>query len=189
MGTRLSELMKGSATPVPNTETKSLPVALGYSLLNWLVPGLGFFLVKDRFRGVLLFVLINGIFALGLFFDGYVYVPSLKLGPEFNVVAILTFFVQASHGFGTGILLFLDGKDWGIAKLLVRAPGAPYSDLGSFHLLVAGGLNYFASVRLYDLLRGYEEPKSPSEMKKSANANIEHDSATSSKSAENKGNK
>lgn len=151
--------LKGSATPVPNTETKSLPAALGYSLINWLVPGLGFLLVGERLRGVILFILINGVFALGLFFDGYVSLPSFKFGPEFNLVSILTFIVQSAHGAGTGLLLVLQGQENALSKLLIRNPGAAYSDLGSFHLLVAGGLNYFASVRLFDLLTGYEEPK------------------------------
>ena len=34
------------------------------------------------------------------------------------------------------------------------APGAASADLGAFHRAVAGGLNYFACVRLWDFLRG-----------------------------------
>ncbi|MGF1574085.1 MAG: DUF6677 family protein [Sumerlaeia bacterium] len=168
--------MKGSATPVPNVELKSTPEALGYSLINWLVPGLGFILVGDRFRGLLLFFVINGIFGLGIFFDGYVYLPSFKLGPEFNIVSILTFIVQGAHGLGAGLLLLLSGGENFLSNIFVRSPGAPYSDLGSFHLLVAGGLNYFASVRLFDLLTGYEEPKSTKEKAVSEKSETPEDS-------------
>ncbi|MCB2155185.1 hypothetical protein KQI84_09880 [bacterium] len=136
-------------------ERQSVPVALLYCLVNWLVPGAGFLLAKDYRRGWLLFALLNGCFVLGLALHGTANLPSFHWGsPTFNIVAVLSFLVQIWHGGGTLLLLAVQHVGGPLAGLLLRDPGWAYADLGTFHLLVAGGLNYFATVRLYDLLAG-----------------------------------
>lgn len=125
-------------------------MAVVLSLLNWLVPGTGYVLAGDVLRGAILFVLLNGCFALGLWWNGFILVPPAWKDPSFNIVSFLTFVVQMFHGGGT--LLEIWCSRTGNLPMLVRDPGATYSDLGALHLLVAGGLNYFASVRLFDLL-------------------------------------
>jgi hypothetical protein len=135
-----------------------LPVALGYCLANWLVPGVGFLLARDWARGIGILVLINGVFLLGLVFDGYMTVPAMSpRDPSFNIFAALTFIVQLWHGGGVLAVFGAESMGGALAGLLVRDPGGAYSDLGAFHFAVAGGLNYFATVRLYDLMRSGDE--------------------------------
>ncbi|MCC5877313.1 MAG: hypothetical protein JJU11_13910 [Candidatus Sumerlaeia bacterium] len=139
----------------------SMIPAMGLCLANWIVPGLGYLLVRDFARGLALLVLINGCFAMGLFYSGYVLVPVFSYrDPEFNIVSLLTYISQAFHGGGWALLQglhSLSGENGEGLFNLHRMASRPYSDLGVFHLVVAGGLNYFATVRLYDLLAGNPE--------------------------------
>lgn len=128
------------------------PQALALCAANWIVPGLGFLLAGDRRRALWLFGLINGVFVAGLAFNGYIYMPPMSpRAPDFNIVATLTFIVQACNA-GFTMMILWAGKAG--VDLLARPAGAAFADLGAFHLLVSGGLNYFATVRLYDLLTG-----------------------------------
>ena len=140
----------------------SVPAALGLCLLNWLIPGLGFALCKDWRRACVLFVLINICFAIGVLLGGTILPPlSWKpFTPDFNVVAVLTYLSQSFHGAGWLVLQALHGAAAETPDAyfnLRRMAASTYGDLGSFHLVVAGGLNYFATVRLYDLLAGSPE--------------------------------
>lgn len=136
---------------------KPIP-SLGLCALNWVIPGLGFLLAGDMVRGVSLLVLINGVFAAGLLFGGYIYVPPMMMGQEgFNIVALLTFLVQVCHGGGTGLILLAQQVGEPLENLLVRNAGAPFSDLGALHFTVAAALNYFATTRLWDYLTGRVE--------------------------------
>ncbi len=111
--------------------------------------------VGDRKRGIALFVLVNAIFFAGLAFDGYLYVPPfLPRTPGFNIVATLTFIVQACNGGLCALVLAAADTKLPLLGLLARDPGTAWADLGAVHFLVSGGLNYFATVRLYDLLTG-----------------------------------
>ena len=136
---------------------------------NCLIPGLGFALCKDYSRAALLFVSLNGCYLAGMAWGGYVLAPQswVPMTPEFNLVTALTYLTQAFHG--SGWLLQQALQIAGGRQLLAEEPGffarfalqrmgaLPYSDLGCFHLIVAGGLNYFATVRLYDLTAGVPE--------------------------------
>jgi hypothetical protein len=131
-------------------------------LLNWLVPGAGYIAVKDVARGVTLFVVINLCFAIGLMLGGYILEPASwrPLTPQFNLVGVLTYLSQAFHGGGWLLLRFLQdaSADTPQAFFNIEHQAArTYADLGAFHLVAAGALNYFATVRLYDLLAGTPE--------------------------------
>jgi hypothetical protein len=146
-------------SPLPRT---SVATALAVCLANWLVPGLGYVLCRDVTRGVILFITINACFAIGLYFGGYILIPPswTPTNPNFNLVTVLTYLVQAFHGGGWLALQALHHVSAGDTEALFnlkRMAASTYSDLGAFHLVVAGGLNYFASVRLYDLLAGSPE--------------------------------
>jgi len=160
-------------TPYPR---KSKPVALCLALANWIIPGLGYFLVKDNRKAIGLFLIINGIFLLGLFaYDAYIYIPSfVPRTPEFNIVAILTLLAQLCHGVGTVGLILLEKASGGEFNLLVRDPGQTYSDIGSFHLLVAGVLNYFACMKLYDDLTGWVDPEEEEKKRKKKSSEKEN---------------
>jgi hypothetical protein len=132
--------------------------ALGLCLVNWLVPGAGYLAAGDRVRGLSFLFLLNGCFILGLVLDGIILTPSLPNSPSFNIVAALTFLVQVFHGGGTlGVVLAQRFEEAGVLGLLARSGTGAYADLGAFHLLVAGGLNYLACVQLWDFLTGSED--------------------------------
>lgn len=126
--------------------------------MNWLVPGLGYYLCGDRRRSLALFFIINGCFAMGLFYGGFILTPVWSFrDPEFNIVSLLTYIAQGFHGGGWLLTqaLHLQASESASALFnLHRMSAKAYSDLGVFHMVVAGGLNYFATVRLFDLLAG-----------------------------------
>lgn len=148
----------------------SFPIAISLCFLNWLIPGAGYIACKDYKRGIALFLITVGCFAIGLFLGGYVLRPEWSWrSPEFNFVAILTYIAQAFFGagwLGLQLLHTVSEQDPDAFFNLHRlAGGQAYSDLGVFHLVVAGGLNYFATVRLYDLVAGSPELTESSSVK------------------------
>lgn len=141
---------------------KPVPHAMALCLLNWVIPGAGYIGVGDVARGVTLFILINATFATGVWMGGYILEPASwrPFTAEFNLVGILTYIVQAFHGGGWFLLDWLQdaaAADMGAFFNQKAQAVRTYSDLGVFHLITAGGLNYFATVRLYDLLAGTPE--------------------------------
>lgn len=154
--------MASGAAVAAHAPTCSALMAFGLCVVNWLIPGAGFLAAGDWRRGLPLLCLINSVFLAGLAFSGYVLVPAFSpADPTFNIFAVLTFLVQLFHGAGClGHLGLSHILSPGGAAALLGRPGAAYADLGSFHLAVAGGLNYFACVRLWDFLRG-EGPSAP----------------------------
>ena len=134
-------------------------MALALCAANWLIPGLGYILSRDMARGATLFILINLCFAIGILMGGYILAPVswAPFTPNFNLVGILTYLSQAFHGGGWLGLQGLQraaASDTSAYFNLTALGSKPYADLGAFHLVVAGGLNYFATVRLWDLLAG-----------------------------------
>lgn len=127
-------------------------------LLNLLIPGAGYLAARDVRRGVFLFLLLNGVFFLGLAYDGYMYVPPFsRSNPAFNIVSLLIFIAEACHLGGTALLIVAEKIGGALGGILVRNPGGAYSDIGTLHFVVGGILNYFATVRLWDLLAGNVE--------------------------------
>lgn len=122
--------------------------------LSWLVPGYGFFVHGLRRRALILFLAIEGTFALGCMLKGGVFLPEFRWGHEgFNIVTLLTFFTQMFNGGGAILSLLpeLAGRRWAI---LPYDESYCFADLGSFYLLVAGGLNYFVLMSTYDHFYG-----------------------------------
>lgn len=99
--------------PIPVTPgtlpRKSVPVALAWCTLNWLIPGLGYLLAGDRVRALLLFLIINFCFVVGLLMGGYILAPGSwhPRAPEFNLVTILTYLSQSFNGLGWVLLQWL----------------------------------------------------------------------------------
>lgn len=123
-------------------------------LLSWLIPGYGFYRHGLRVRGLLLFVLIEATFLAGVMFQGAVLIPELNYRSEgFNLVAVLTFVTQMFNGLAA-CLSALGDLTGGAVKLLPGNELNQWSDLGTFYLLVSGGLNYFALTGTYDHFYG-----------------------------------
>jgi hypothetical protein len=140
---------------------KPAAIALQFCLLNWLVPGAGYMAAGDYKRGSALFVIINSILIGGIAYGGYVVNPQWNFrASDFNLVSLLTFIAQAFHGGGWLLLQWIEASAAGNAESAFNIQNLaikPFSDLGVFHLVVAGGLNYFATMRLYDLMAGNPE--------------------------------
>ncbi len=126
--------------------------------LSWLVPGYGFFVHGLRRRAILVFALIQVTFLAGIAFRGGVLVPEFRWNHEgFNIVSLLTFFTQIFNG-GAALISMLPeflGQKWAIFP---SDETSPWADLGSFFLLVAGGLNYFVLMSTYDHFYGRKRP-------------------------------
>jgi hypothetical protein len=134
-------------------------------VLSWLIPGIGFIAKGSIWRGLSLFVLINGTFALGLLLHGTVLIPQFRYSdPAFNIVSLLTFIGQIGDGGASLLTLARDQYYYG--KLLAGGGWLPYEmhpwfDLASLYLLVAGSANYFAVSNFYDRYLGRHNRPEP----------------------------
>lgn len=104
--------------------------------------------------------------SVGIAMGGYILPPVWNFrNPDFNPVALLTYLVQMFHGsmwLGLqGLQHAAEGTPSAFFNMQRLAATNSYSDIGSFHLVVAGGLNYHSTVRLYDLLTGSPELSAP----------------------------
>jgi hypothetical protein len=140
-------------------------------LSSWLVPGFGFFLYGRRARGLLFFFLLQGIFLVGVFLKGSVLLPDFNPAAEgFNLVTILTFVTQIFNG-GLAIISLLPEFAGPHFAIFPSNEAAPLADLGSFLLLVSGGMNYFVTVNTYDHFYGRK-----SQLASSAGTTVEEES-------------
>jgi hypothetical protein len=120
---------------------------------SWLVPGLGFLVKREYWRGVSLFLLINGTFLLGLLLHGNVIVPEFRYhDPGFNIVNLLTFFGELGNGGGSLLTLARMRFGWLDTPLTLFRPDETNAlfDLATLYLLVSGSANYFATTSFYD---------------------------------------
>ena len=153
---------------ISQSPANSLPAAApatagwGLLILNWLVPGAGFMIAGRGGRGLAQMLIVLTTFAIGLTLRGGVVWPVWIPGREgeFNLINNITFIIQM--GGGLPALLSLagslceslarSGPAAGIAALFGGFPEHPYFELGSYYLVVAGALNYFATCNFHDRL-------------------------------------
>lgn len=122
--------------PGENSTRSTLALVLG-----WLIPGGGHFLLGMWVRGMLLFVSVVSMFAIGLALKGKVY--SANTG---DVLDMLGFAGQLGLG-----MLFAAAKlmGWGADALTNTL-----SDYGTKFVVVAGLLNIIAAVDAHSLASG-----------------------------------
>jgi hypothetical protein len=125
-------------------------------IIGWLVPGAGFLFCGRWARGLAHLFIVGGTFALGLMLHGAVLWPTWSFrSEEFNLINNFTFLTQLGAGL-PAIASFL-AASWS------DLPGGPMSwlageashtnfELGTYYLIVAGALNYFAVGNLHDRL-------------------------------------
>lgn len=135
-----------NANPAPRAPRRA--AGWGMVFLNWALPGVGFILAGRKTRGLIQMGLVFVTFAIGLLLRGGV-IWSWGQDASFNLVNIITYIIQMGAGLPAIVSM--------VAHLNGYAPlgGVPphgYFELGSFYLVVAGALNYFATCNLYDRL-------------------------------------
>jgi hypothetical protein len=121
-------------------------------LMSWLLPGYGFLHNGRRWHALFVFVVLESTFLAGSMLQGSVLFPDFNFGSEgFNLVTILTFLTQMFNGL-LGLLSLL--PDIGGPAILPYNETHHWADLGSFYLLVSGGMNYFVLASTYDHFYG-----------------------------------
>jgi hypothetical protein len=144
------------------------PAIWGKVLINWLLPGSGFFLCGKPGRGFIQAILVCLTFLIGLLFHGGVSWPAWRpSSEEFNLINNFSFMIQLGGGLPALISLFPNlflELDTDLAPRLVRwsfiagKPQHAYYELGSFYLVVAGAINYFGACNLADRSLGRFRP-------------------------------
>ncbi|MGH9345084.1 MAG: DUF6677 family protein [Terriglobia bacterium] len=105
---------------------------------SWLVPGLGHWMLKRKWRALVLFAAIVAMFALGLLMQGQFFPPGSasyleRLGYLGELCAGLAMPVTKFFGYGGGNPFFVS------------------SDYGTAYLISAGMLNVLAILDAYDI--------------------------------------
>jgi hypothetical protein len=127
--------------------------------MAWLIPGLGHILQRDYRRGLILFVVTQSVFILGMMFHGAVLWPPINEHDwGFNAMNILTFAVQLGNGLASLLCLAISNH---FSEWAANARAHTLFELGSIYLLMAGAINSFTVGQLYDkfLRRGRPTPQ------------------------------
>lgn len=140
-------------------------------IIGWMFPGACFIMKKKYLRGAFFFIILNLTFLLGVFLKGSVITPVFNPNSEgFNIVNLLTFFVQIGNGFFSAISLaaseyMLRVPSWQqesasrIIRFLSGQESYAYFDIASFFMLVSGAMNYFVVTNFYDQYYKKKEEK------------------------------
>lgn len=115
-----------------------------FAVLTWLIPGLGYFLLKKWIRGGLILVSVLGMFFIGLALQGHLY--------GFNLGDILDILGWVGD--------FCNGGLYFVSRLLGGGAGNPYTvmgDYGTKFLIASGLLNILAAADVRDLALGRKQ--------------------------------
>ena len=139
-------------------------------VLSWLIPGFGFLHRKRYVRGVLLFVVIEGTFVVGLVLHGAVSIPIINLTGG-GIIGFLSFVIQLGNGILGLVSLWAytvverireQGLDpTGLIEFFGGRPSQALFEMGGFYLLVSGAMNYFATMNFYDRYKKRGKKTSP----------------------------
>ena len=133
---------KQSVLPLTNEEKKHCFILCG---LGWLIPGSGHWYLGMMKKGLLFFLLLNGLFLWGMLLKGEIAFPVLKLSSaEFNIVNIFVFI----FGFGNGLMSILELTPW----LHVGNIASVTYEVGTLYMVISGSLNFFI---VFDALDTY----------------------------------
>lgn len=114
--------------------------------LGWLLPGSGHWYLGLMKKGLLFFILLNGLFLWGMLLRGEIAFPVLKLAsPEFNIVNIFIFI----FGLGNGLMAILELTPW----LHVGNIAAVTYEVGTLFMVISGSLNFFIVLDALDTYR------------------------------------
>jgi len=110
-------------------------------ILGWIIPGAGHILLGKWVRGVLLFISIVAMFAIGIGLQGKVYVPNTG-----DLLDMLGFVGDLGAG-GLYVMARLAG--WGASTVQIAI-----ADYGTKFIVVAGLLNVIAAIDAHSLANG-----------------------------------
>jgi hypothetical protein len=138
-----------NASPTAHPSGTRPPAASGWLVLaNYLLPGAGFCAVGRWRRGLLQAAMVLVTASIGWSLHGAVAWPSWsRHALDFNLINNLTFIVQMGGGLPNLASLAASRFDW---PLLGGVPEDPYYELGGYYLVVAGAINYFATLNFFD---------------------------------------
>ena len=129
--------------PLTTEEKRHAIVLFGF---GWLVPGSGHWYIGQIGKGILFFVLLNGLFLWGMLLRGEIVFPVVQLSsPAFNIVNIFIFI----FGLGNGLLSILELTPW----LHVGNITAVTYEVGTLFMVVSGALNFFVVLDAFDTFR------------------------------------
>ncbi len=121
--------------------TASNSMAIIAPLAGWLVPGLGHFLQRRWYRGLLLMLAVFIMFFAGLGMQGKVY--GFNTGDLLDILGFV-------GDLGSGLLYFIArAMDWGAGNIQ-RA----VADYGTKYIVVAGLLNIISAVDAHQIAIG-----------------------------------
>lgn len=127
--------------PAKATTSAQQQHSYGALILGWLIPGGGHFLTGRWIRGLILFLSITAMFAIGLAANGRLYAPNTN-----NLIDMLAFVGDLCAGG-----LFIVAKLLGFGNVVVSIVSADY---GTMFAVVAGLLNIVAAVDAHNLRIG-----------------------------------
>ncbi len=133
-----TETQREIARRIPG-EKSSVPALM--LLAGWLIPGAGHILLGKWQRGLLLFLAIVTLYAVGLGLGGKIYLPNTN-----ELLEMLGFVGQL----GMGLLYVLArAVGWGSAAAQITL-----NDYGTKYLVACGLLNLIAAVDAHSLANG-----------------------------------
>jgi len=112
-----------------------------YLVLGWLVPGLGHISLKKFGRGIIFFICISAMTALGIYMGGKIYSFQSE-----NPLTILAFFSDLGNG-----IVFILSK---IFNLGLGKMERVTFEFGTAYIAGAGLLNYLIAIDAYDIASG-----------------------------------
>jgi Family of unknown function (DUF6677) len=131
------ETKASSAPKIPRPKTGTL---VRLCVAGWLVPGLGHFLLGRKWRALILFAAIVGMFLLGLAMKGEFYATGTG-----SYLETLGYFGELCVGLAMPIAKFFS---------YVGDTFFPSSDYGTAFLVTAGMLNVLTVIDAFDIAMG-----------------------------------
>ena len=112
-----------------------------YFILGWIIPGLGHVSLKKYCRGIIFFICIAAMTAIGLLMGGKIYAFQTE-----NPLTILAFFADIGNG-----IFFIFSRVFAFGEGLLEKVTFEF---GTAYLAGAGLLNYLVALDAFDIAAG-----------------------------------
>ena len=125
----------------PSEPIAITPLGVAAPLLGWLIPGAGHILQCRYIRGLLIFICVVSLFALGVQMQGKVYAPNTG-----DILDMLGFLGDLGAG---AVYLITRAMGWGHSAIELAS-----ADYGTKYMVIAGLLNVIAAVDAHHIAIG-----------------------------------